>query len=292
MRNASTAPAGGVDITARIVGAELQKRIGQTIVIESKPGATGTIGAGYVAKVKPDGYTVLITSNPAITMLPFMTKVSYDPQTDFIPVTKVGIAPTIVVVPADSPYRTLKEFVDASKKPDSKINIGVTGLGSSPDIEFALINKMTDAKISIMSYRGATFIVNDVLGSQITAGSAAVPAMATQIWAGRMKPLAVVSKTRSSIFPDVPTVKETMGLNIDGFPTWYGFFVPAGTPKEIVKRLETEILAIMKDPAVVEKMKQIGTEVLLTGSETFAAENQVEIDALKRALKETNVSIK
>ena len=196
------------------------------------------------------------------------------------------------MVPADSPYRTLKEFIDASKKPDSKINIGVTGLGSSPHIEFALINKMTDAKISIVPYRGATFIVNDVLGSQITAGSAAVPAMATQIWAGKMKPLAVVSKTRSSIFPDVPTVKETIGLNVDGFPTWYGFFVPAGTPKEIVKRLETEILAIMKDPAVVEKMKQIGTEVLLTGSETFAAENQVEIDALKRALKETNVSIK
>jgi tripartite-type tricarboxylate transporter receptor subunit TctC len=108
-------PAGGVDIASRIVGAELQKRLGQSVVVEDKPGATGTIGAGFVAHSAPDGYTILVTANPAITIFPFMTKVNYDPPKDLIPIAKVAIAPTILVVPADSPLHTLKNLPLSSR---------------------------------------------------------------------------------------------------------------------------------------------------------------------------------
>lgn len=284
-------PAGGVDITARIVGAELQKRTGQTVVVEDKPGATGTIGAAYVAHSAADGYTILVTANPAITIMPFMTKVSYDPIKDLIPVAKVAIAPTILVVPADSPLKTLQDFVEAARDPAKKVLVGVPGVGSAGQIEFALLNHLKNTHIGTVPYRGATFIVNDVLGHQITAGAAAVPAMASQIKAGKMRALAVVAPTRSSILPDVPTVQEALGVKLDGFPTWYGFLLPGGTPRPVVDRLEKELLAIMKDPEVVKKMNTLGNDVLSVGSKQFAAENAVEIEDLKRALKETNVSI-
>lgn len=284
-------PAGGVDITGRIVGAELQKRLGQTVVIENRPGATGTIGASMVAHSAPDGYTMLVTANPAITVMPFMTKVNYDPVKDLIPVAKVAIAPTIVVVRNESPFKTFKELVQAARDPAQKIMIGVPGVGSSAQIEFGLVNNKMKSNIESVPYRGAAFIVNDVLSGTIPAGSAAVPAMAAQIWGGKMRGLVVVSPRRSTIFPELPTVEEALGFKLDGFPTWYGFFVPANTPPAIVAMLEKSFLEIMNDPAVVDKMKNIGNEVLLTDAKTFAQENDAEIATLKKALKETNVSI-
>lgn len=284
-------PAGGVDITGRIVGAELQKRLGQTVVIENRPGATGTIGASMVAHSAPDGYTMLVTANPAITVMPFMTKVNYDPVKDLIPVAKVAIAPTIVVVRNESPFKTFKELVQAARDPAQKIMIGVPGVGSSAQIEFGLVNNKMKSNIESVPYRGAAFIVNDVLSGTIPAGSAAVPAMAAQIWGGKMRGLVVVSPRRSTIFPELPTVEEALGFKLDGFPTWYGFFVPAKTPPAIVAMLEKLFLEIMNDPAVVDKMKKLGNEVLLTDAKTFAQENDAEIATLKKALEETNVSI-
>lgn len=284
-------PAGGVDITGRIVAAELSRRLGQSVTVENKPGATGTIGAAMVAHSAPDGYTILVTANPAITIIPFMTKVSYDPVKDLIPIAKVGIAPTVLVVPASSPYHTLKDFIEAARQPANKILVGVPGVGSAPQIELAMLNNMVKTNIGTVPYRGATFIVNDVLGSQIAGGAAAVPAMAAQVWGGKMRALAVVSPTRSSILPEVPTVSEMIGARLDGFPTWYGFFAPAGTPPRIITRLETEMLAIMKDPAVIDKMKKVGSDVLLTGSKAFGQENDTEINTLKRALDETKITI-
>jgi tripartite-type tricarboxylate transporter receptor subunit TctC len=284
-------PAGGVDIVGRIVAAELQKRLGQSVVVENKPGATGMIGAAAVARSAPDGYTLLVTANPPITLMPFFTKASYDPRKDLVPIAKVGIAPTILVVPADSPYKNLKEFIEAARGPNQKIVSGVPGVGSSGEIELNLINKAMKTNIGTIPYRGANFIATDVMGGQIPAGVAAVPAMAGQIRAGKLRPLAVVSLSRSPIFPDVPTVQEEIGQPIDVFPTWYGFLAPAGTPKEVVARLESEMLAIMKDPAVIEKMQGVGNEVLLTGAAAFAKENEVEIQTFGRAVRETNVVI-
>jgi tripartite-type tricarboxylate transporter receptor subunit TctC len=284
-------PGGGVDVAGRIVGAELAKRLGQPVIIENKAGAAGTIGTAAVARSPADGYTILVTANPSITILPQFSKVGYDPLKHLIPIAKVAIAPTILAVNIDSPYRSLKEFVDAARQASSRITVGVPGSGSTPEIELALLSDLAKAQIQSIPYRGATFIVTDILGSQISAGAMALPAIVPQINGGKMRGLAVVSPTRSSILPDIPTVQEAVGIQLDGFPTWYGFFVPAGTPSQIVSRLETEILAIMKDPAVITKMRDVGTDTLQTGSAAFAKENEAETVTLKRAVEKTKISL-
>ncbi|BAT61832.1 tripartite tricarboxylate transporter family receptor [Variibacter gotjawalensis] len=284
-------PAGGVDITGRIMAAELQKRFGRSVVVENKPGATGAIGAALVAGAAPDGYTLLVTANPAITVMPFVSKVNYDPIKDFVPIAKVAFAPTVIVVATESPYKTFKDLVLGAKDPAQKVSIGVPGVGSLPQVEIELINKQMGSQIQNIAYRGATFIVNDVLSNTLTAGAAAVPAMVSVVASGKARGLVVVSPRRSAIFPELPTAKEALGVDLDGFPTWYGFFAPAGTPPEVVARLQREMHAVMKDPAIVEKMTSIGNEVLWEDGKTFAQENDREIARLTAAIKEANVTI-
>jgi len=284
-------PAGGVDLTARIISPELSKRLGVPIVIENRGGAAGTIGTGAVSSAAADGYTILITSNPAITILPQFTSLSYNPKRDLIPIAKVGIAPTILAVNSDSPILNLKDLLEAGRQQNSRISIGVPGSGSTPDIELTLMSQLTKSDITIIPYRGATFIVADVLGSQVTAGAMALPAIVPQINAGKMRGLAVFSENRSSVLPKVPTIQEASGIALDVFPTWYGFFAPANTPPEIVKRLETEILAVMREPSVIAKLKEIGADALTTGSLSFGQENDIESVKLKAAVQKTKIQI-
>jgi tripartite-type tricarboxylate transporter receptor subunit TctC len=284
-------PAGGVDIAARLVAAELAPRLGKPVVVDTKPGATGTIGTGFVARAPSDGHTILITAGPSITIVPFLSKVNYDPVKDLVPIAKVAIAPTIISVPAASPYRTLNDLVEAGRNPANKVLVGVPGVGSAPQIELAILSSLASSNIATAPYRGATFILGDLLGEQIPAGAAAVPAFAPQILEGKLRGLAVVSSTRSSILPDIPTAREVTGLDLDGFPTWYGFFAPAGTPQPIITRLEAEILSIMQNPSVIEKMRALGNDVILTGSKAFGEENDREIAMFKRALESADITI-
>ena len=284
-------PAGGVDITARVIAVELGKRLGQTVLIENKGGAAGTVGTAYVTHATPDGYTILITANPSITILPQFSNVGYDPKKDLVPIAKVGIAPTILAVNTESPYKSMKDVLEAGRKTPSPINIGVPGTGSTPEIELTLLGEVAKSKLTIVPYRGATFIVTDVLGSQISGGAMALPAIVPQINGGKMRGLAVFSPTRSPVLPDVPTVLEATGLNLDVFPTWYGFFAPAGTPPEAIARLERDILAVMKEPSIVAKLKESGTQALVTGAAAFGKENEVESALLKRAVERTKIKV-
>lgn len=284
-------PAGGVDIAARIIAPELSKRLGQTVIIENRAGAAGTVGTTYVARAKPDGYTILITANPSITILPQFSQVSYDPRKDLIPIAKIGVAPSILAVNTASPLKTMKDVIEAGRKKPSPIAIGVPGSGSTPEIELTLLGQISKSELRIVPYKGATFIVTDVLGSQITGGAMALPAIVPQINGGKMRGLAVFSPNRSAVLPDVPTVSEASGFKLDVFPTWYGLFAPAGTPPEAVARLEKEILAVVRDPAIVAKFKENGTETLQTGSAAFGKENDEESAALKRAVERTGIKI-
>jgi tripartite-type tricarboxylate transporter receptor subunit TctC len=277
-------PAGGVDIVARLVAPELSSRLGKSVIVESKPGATGTIGTAFVARAPADGHTILITAGPSITFIPFLSKVAYDPIKDLTPIAKVGVAPTVISVPAASPYRSLKDMVEAGRNPANKVTVGVPGIGSAPQIELAILNSLAGTNIATAPYRGATFILGDMLGDQIPAGAAAVPAFATQIREGKVRGLAVISPERSSVLRDIPTVREATGLDLNGFPTWYGFFAPAGTPPEVVARLEAEILSIMREAPMAEKMRTLGNDILFKGSKAFADDNVLEIAMFKRAI--------
>lgn len=284
-------PAGGVDIAARIIGAELSKRLGQSVVIENRAGAAGTVGTAVVTRAAPDGYTILITANPSITILPQFLNVGYDPKKDLIPIAKVGVAPTILAVNTESPIRNMKDFLEVGRQTPSRVSVGVPGAGSTPQIELTLLGDVAKSEIAIVPYRGATFIVSDVLGGQITGGAMALPAIVPQIKGGKMRGLAVFSPVRSSVLPDVPTIQEASGIPLDVFPTWYGFFAPAGTPPEAIKRLETDILAVMKEPGVIAKLKAAGTDALITGSSAFGNENDVESAKLKAAVEKTKIQM-
>lgn len=284
-------PAGGVDITARIVAVELTKRLGQPVIIENRAGAAGTIGTAAVARATADGYTILITANPSITILPQFSQLSYDPVKDLIPIAKVGVSPTILAVNTESPLRNMKDFLEDGRKTPSKVSVGVPGAGSTQQIELTLLGQVAKSQITIVPYRGATFIVSDVLGSQITAGAMALPAIVPQISGGKMRGLAVFSETRSSVLPDVPTIREASGVALDVFPSWYGFFAPAGTPPEAISRLEKDILAVMKEPGVIAKLRDAGTDALVTGSVAFGKENAIESAQLKAAVEKTNVKM-
>ncbi|AMN41132.1 Bug family tripartite tricarboxylate transporter substrate binding protein [Rhodoplanes sp. Z2-YC6860] len=284
-------PAGGVDIVARLVAAELSSRWVKPVIVDSKPGATGTIGTAFVAHAPSDGHTILITAGPSITFIPFLSKVNYDPVRDLVPIAKVAVAPTVISVPAASPFRTLKDLVQAGRDPANKVLVGVPGIGSAPQVELAILNGLSGSNIATAPYRGATFILSDMLGNQIPAGAAAVPAFVTQIQEGKVRGLAVVSAERSSILRDIPTVREATGLDMDGFPTWYGFFAPAGTPPEIVARLETEILSIMREPPMVDKMHTLGNDMLFKGSKAFGEDNAIEIAMFKRAVEKGDIAL-
>lgn len=284
-------PAGGVDITARIVGIELSKRLGQPVIIENRAGAAGTLGTAIVARAAADGYTILITANPSITILPQFSSVGYDPRKDLIPIAKVGVAPTILAVNSASPIRSMKDLLEAGRQKPSRVAIGVPGAGSTPQIELTLLGEATKSDITIVPYRGATFIVSDVLGSQVTGGAMALPAIVPQINGGKMRGLAVFSASRSSVLPDVPTIQEASGVALDVFPTWYGFFAPAGTPPEAIKRLEADILSVMREPGVVAKLRDAGTDALTTGSAAFGRENDIESAKLKAAVEKTKIQM-
>jgi tripartite-type tricarboxylate transporter receptor subunit TctC len=284
-------PAGGVDIVARLIATELSSRLGKSVIVDSKPGATGTIGTAFVARAPSDGQTLLITAGPSITFIPLLSKVNYDPIRDLTAIAKVAVAPTVITVPAASPYRTLKDLVEAGRDPTNKVLIGVPGVGSAPQIEVAILNSRAGSNIGTAPYRGATFILSDLLGNQITAGAAAVPAFATQILEGTLHGLAVVASDRSSILRDIPTVREATGLDIDGFPTWYGFFAPAATPPEIVARLETDIRSIMLEAPIAERMRALGNDVVFKGSKAFAEENLIEIAMFKRAIERGDITV-
>lgn len=284
-------PAGGVDIVARLVAAELSSRWGKPAIVDSKPGATGTIGTAFVAHAPSDGHTILITAGPSITFIPFLSKVNYDPLRDLIPIAKVAVAPTVISVPAASPFYTLKDLVLAGRDPANKVLVGVPGIGSAPQVELAILNSLAGSNIGTAPYRGATFILSDMLGNQIPAGAAAVPAFVTQIQENKVRGLAVVSSERSSILRDIPTVREATGLDMDGFPTWYGFFAPASTPPDIVARLETEILSIMKEPPMVEKMHTLGNDMVFKGSKAFGEDNAHEIAMFKRAVEKGDIAL-
>lgn len=284
---------GGVDLVSRLVASELAKRLGQSVVVENKPGAAGVVGMKAVINSQADGYTLLMTSNPSVTIAPLLSDENAESLKRLVPVAKVAIAPTVIAVNAGSPYASsLKSFLDTAKDSSQTITVGVPGRASTSDVEMQMLGKLAEAHIVSVPYRGASFIVTDLLGKQISASAMAAPAIITHVRSGALKVLAVISSSRTSIFPHAPTVQEAVGIRFTGFPSWYGLFAPAGTPAEVVERLEHTIISIMKEPSVISRLGTLGCDPLTTGSRTFAKENEEERLAFKQALDATKIQLK
>lgn len=280
---------GGVDTAARIVGTELARRFAQPVVVENRGGVAGSLGTRLVAKGTADGYTLLITSNPSITMLPQVSQVGYDPLVDLIALAKVGVSPNLLAVNAASPYRNVQDlFRDAD--PD-KLSLAVPGLGAPPHLELALVSHETEAKPTWVPYAGSAQVATALLGNQVTAGSVGLPPLVPHIKNGKLRALAIFSRKRSPFLPDVPTVSEAIGKEVDVFPNWYGFFAPSATPRDVLAKLEFELLAAAASAGVLRNFRDASTEPLQLGSAAFQHEIYAEIKAVRRASSLTKIQI-
>ena len=250
-------PGGGTDITGRAMAQRLSEFLGQSVVIENKPGATGMIGAASVAKSAPDGYTVLFgaASEMAINASLFKN-MTYDPRTDFEPVTLVATFPLVFVAPATT-TQSLTELIDAARaKPDS-VSYGSIGSGSPQHLAAELLSSMAKAKFLHIPYKGSGPLVQDAVGGHVNMAVSSVPPAVPLVRSGKLRALAVTSSARSEALPDVPTMAE-LGFAGYEFNTWVGVAVPKGTPKEIVDRLREGLVAALAASDVQAALRDQG----------------------------------
>jgi len=277
------------DVRARAIAAKMQEGLGQPVVIENKPGAGGNIGSDFVAKAKPDGYTILggTISSHAInaSMYPNMP---YDPIKNFEPITVLGQAPLLLVVPADSPYKTVKDLLDAAKAKPGSLSFASAGNGTSPHLAGELLKSSAKIQATHVPYKGSGPAVTDLLAGHVQFMFDTALIVGGHIKAGKLRPLAVTSSKRTSLFPDVPTLAEA---GVPGYEigSWQAVYAPAGTPKPIVERLNAEIVKALKSPDVAERFAGLGMEPVANTPAQMAEFNKAEVAKWAKIVKEANI---
>ncbi len=253
------APGGTNDILARLISAKLQEHLKQSFVVENKPGASSAIGTGYVAKAKPDGYTLLVSSSGGLTVNPIMMKsISYDPVKDLEPIALLGSFPLIVTVPSALPIKNLKELEQYGKtNKDGRLDHGVAS--SSFQLVAETLSEASGIKFNHIAYRGSGPVITALLGQEIQVGVLDSAAIAPQLKAGKLRALAVTTGKRSAAFPDIPTVAE------NGYPgydvtIWTALMAPKGTPEPVLAKLRSTVTEILKDKELVQKLHSLGMD--------------------------------
>jgi len=261
-------PGGGTDITGRAMAQKLSDILGQSVVIENKPGATGMIGAASVAKSPPDGYTVLFgaASEMAINASLFKN-MTYDPRTDFEPVTLVATFPLVFVAPATTD-RSLQQLIEAARAKPDTVSYGSIGSGSPQHLAAELLSSMAKVKLLHIPYKGSGPLVQDAVGGHVDMAVSSVPPAVPLVRSGKLRALAVTSSARSEALPDVPTMAE-LGFAGYEFNTWVGVAVPKGTPKEIVDRLREGMVAALGASEVQATLRDQGAVPAGTTSDQF-----------------------
>lgn len=282
-------PGGSVDAAGRILQDPLSKTLGQTVVIENKGGAGGTIGTRYVASAKPDGYTMLLTLsshtiNPAIyTSLPF------DTEKDLIAVSLVASAPQVLVANPKFPVKSIDQLIKYVKDSGEEIPYGSAGIGSPSHIAGELFRLKTGLKLTHIAYRGGGPATVDVLGGQIPLLWVSLPSVTQHIASGALNALAVSTAKRTPILPDVPSIAETIdGFNVD---SWYGMFAPAGTPAAIVAKMQKAIAQASQDKRIQEAFNAIGAVVVGSPPDELEAIVKREVVMWKALAKEANIKV-
>jgi tripartite-type tricarboxylate transporter receptor subunit TctC len=247
------APGGTSEIVARSVAAELTKQLGHNVFVENKPGGAGVVAMMDVAKAAPDGHTLILGHVGTLAVNPYMlANQPYDVNKDFIPVTLLAKVPNVFVVHADVPAKNFREFVAYVKKNPGQLNYGSAGNASAGHLAMEYLKLVTGMYITHIPYRGTGPQLTDLLAGRTQASSAGLPALAAHIKSGKLRAIAVGTQQRISHLPDVPTVAE-MGFKDFETSQWYGILAPAGTPPDIVKRIQEESLKALKSSAITER---------------------------------------
>lgn len=257
-------PAGGTpDILARVLSDNLRKSLGQTVVVENRPGASGNIGAQAVARAPADGYTLLMCAFGCAVAPSLYKPAPYDIVKDFAPVTMLATVPSVLVVNPQVPANNLKEFIEYAKKNPNKLNSASSGIGGSAHLATELLKTKTGTQIAHIPYKGAGQVAADLLGGQVDMYFDNLPASLASIRAGKLRALAVASTKRSPSIPDVPTFAEA-GVPDFLITPWFGILAPAGTPEPVLERLNKEFVAALRSPEVAQRMEQLGVNVAAT----------------------------
>ncbi len=263
-------PGGAVDIVGRTLGDELSKRWGQSVIIENRPGAGGTIASQAAAKAPPDGYTLILVATGHALNPHLYAKLPYDPFNDFTPLSLIGTSPNMPLVRSDSPIRTLADLLALARERPGQLSYGHAGNGTSSHLAGELINYMTKVNIAAIPYKGGAPALNDLIGGHIPMSINNIPESIAQIRAGTVRPLGVTTARRSPVLPDVPTIAEA---GIPGYDTgvWWGLVGPAGLPPLVKARLAKDCAEAVNAPAVKERLLGLGAAPIGSAPEEFAA---------------------
>jgi tripartite-type tricarboxylate transporter receptor subunit TctC len=283
------APGGGTDTVARIVAQKVSGSVGQSVVVENKPGAGGSVATDHVAKSAPDGYTILLGSVGSLAVAPHLiAKLPYDPLRDLAPITMAVVFANVLVVQPSVPAKTLAEFVKLAKDKPGTITYGSSGIGGAGHLAGELLKIMAQIDIVHVPYKGGGPAMRGMLGGEIQAIFATPVSSNAQIKAGKVRAIATTGATRSAYLPDVPTVAES------GYPgyeatNWYAYMAPAGTPKEIVERLHRELVQALNAPDVRAQLEKQGVEAKPGTPEELAKYMAREHATWGRVVKEAKI---
>ena len=252
-------PAGATDVVGRIVAAKLGERLGQPVVVDNKPGAGGTIGSDLVANSAPDGYTILIATSSTHSIGPVLQKLPYDPIKDFAPITHVANVPNVLVVSPTLAVSSVQELVALAKAKPGQLNFASSGVGTIVHLNAELFKMISGTDIVHVPYKGTALSIPDVASGNIAMLFDSLASVMPHIKSGKVKPVAVNAQKRQALLPDVPTLSEAGMPQFDRY-TWFGMFAPAGTPPEIVARLQREVVAALQAPDLLERFANVGAE--------------------------------
>jgi tripartite-type tricarboxylate transporter receptor subunit TctC len=271
-------PGGSSDAMARIVQPGVERLLGQPIVVENRAGAGGMIAIDMIAKAAPDGYTIGLGGAGALgTNLGLQDKMSYDPQKDVAPVTGLAASPFILAAAPSFQGRSLRDVIALAKSSGDKLAIGHGGNGTLMHLTAEMFNQMAGTKAALVPYRGIAPVVTDLIGSHVALGIIDPPSGMSAIEGAKIKTVAISSARRFSRLPDIPTFAES-GLPSFESTGWFGIVVPTGTPPDVIARLNTAFVTVLKDPDVVERIRALGAEPIPMPATEFAAFIKSEID--------------
>ena len=283
------APGGNVDVTARVIAPRLSEILGQSVVVDNRAGGGGSMGSTAVAKASADGYTLLMGASGPLSINPLaIPKLSYDPIKDFAPISRVHIVPLVVLANPKANLGSIKDLLSRAKAEPGRVSVASAGIGTMNHLAIELFNVMASVNVLHVPYKGGGPALNDLLAGQVMAAFEQANSSMGFIRDGRLTPLAITGRKRSTALPNIPTLDE-LGLKGYEAVTFVGVLAPAGTPKPIIAKLNDAVRKALETPAVLEKLRDLGTEPGASSPEEFGSLISSELKKWRDLATKTNM---